>query len=86
MHLSKDKASSNPEDVEILTRIGLKEKRGATRTIKRCVYRLPERGQIKANTDGSTTGNPPTSGLGISFRNHQGEFLLVVAGVWEKWV
>ncbi|KAL5699591.1 hypothetical protein ACHQM5_030471 [Ranunculus cassubicifolius] len=35
----------------------------------------PQQGTIKLNTDGAARGCPGPAGLGISCRNHQGDFL-----------
>ncbi|KAF9609249.1 hypothetical protein IFM89_014443 [Coptis chinensis] len=36
--------------------------------------------QVKLNTDDATRGNPGPGGFGVSFRDHQGNFLYILGG------
>ncbi|KAF9601180.1 hypothetical protein IFM89_017128 [Coptis chinensis] len=45
--------------------------------IKECKWLLPEIDQVKVNVDGSSMGNPRPTRWGATYRDHNGEFLLV---------
>ncbi|KAL5729324.1 hypothetical protein ACHQM5_002295 [Ranunculus cassubicifolius] len=77
--LSSGSAFQNQQDQETLQSLGIPAKFGKAPKVKKCIWLPPEMGQVKGNVDGASAGNPGPAGIGVSFRDHNGEFLAVRA-------
>lgn len=80
--LMKNKTKTRDDDNRTLSKLGLPSHIGGAVTVKRFYWFPPIEQQVQANTDGSLHGR--TSGVGISFRNNCGDFLMVVAQRLEE--
>ncbi|KAF6159409.1 hypothetical protein GIB67_032180 [Kingdonia uniflora] len=67
---SKGVMSNNIQELQIIKNLGVGCKQKKPPDIKTCYWLLPQIGEMKANCDGSSRGNPGRAGCGVVFRDH----------------
>ncbi|KAF9591935.1 hypothetical protein IFM89_010293 [Coptis chinensis] len=76
-HMSKGFLRDSDPDKRLLISWGINCKLGRAPQIKPCQWLAPFPHMMKANTDGSSLGNPSRAGWGTTFRDAEGAFKLV---------
>ncbi|KAF9605078.1 hypothetical protein IFM89_013748 [Coptis chinensis] len=76
-HMSKGFLRDSDPDKRLLISWGINCKLGRAPQIKPCKWLAPFPHMMKANTDGSSLGNPGRAGWGTTFRDAEGAFKLV---------
>lgn len=79
VNLIKRGDSCTGEDVGTLNKMGLPNHSGKISEVVKFHWLPPDKDEVKANMDGSVQGEPLAAGIGVSFRNKEGDFLMVIA-------